>query len=233
MPDLSIIIPTFEGRTTLRRTLDSIVKSVAESERGDGASLGVEIVVSLDGESRLVRSEVETWSETRGHAVEMVVGPRAGPSAARNRGAAISRADHLTFLDDDDELTPQRLKSEHRRVDFSLTMGEQRVMGGGDVPMPKQFGAVHQPKGASQPGAYCFISFVTTKQTFLALEGFDESLQHAEDFDFLIRAQRAGCTLHWIPEPFLLRHFTGVNHSLSLRSNSADLLAVLRKQSRT
>ena len=92
MPELSVIIPTYNNRDTLRRTLEAVAAQNLEPER-------YEIVVlddgSTDGTGEMVaeyRAPVEVRYEWQ---------PNRGRAAARNAGSRLARGRILFYLDSD------------------------------------------------------------------------------------------------------------------------------------
>src|SRR5271155_2172896 len=95
-PDLSIVIPVHNAAQTLEATVDSAL----------GADGLLEIVVVDDGstDETLERatglaSALRAGKQTR---LRVLTQAHAGPSAARNLGAACAEGDLLAFLDADD-----------------------------------------------------------------------------------------------------------------------------------
>lgn len=115
--DVSVIIPTYNSSSTLRRALDSV----------HGQSLlPREIIVVDDGS--------EDWAESQRIAASYpgIIALRflrqennRGVSAARNRGIGAARCSYLAFLDADDIWFKQKLLLQyelmsHGNVDFSM-----------------------------------------------------------------------------------------------------------------
>ena len=92
MPSASVIVPTYNRSTLLRRTLDSL-----ERQRADGCAF--EVVVADDGSSDDSRAVAEEFAERLPvrYVFQQDEGYRA--AAARNSGARIARGDALIFLD--------------------------------------------------------------------------------------------------------------------------------------
>jgi glycosyltransferase involved in cell wall biosynthesis len=97
-PRFSVIIPTFNRATILPRALRSVL---SQTERD------FEVVVVDDGSSDATDAIVAAFDDPR---VRYHAQHNAGPSAARNSGAALARGDFLVFLDSDDELLPSALE---------------------------------------------------------------------------------------------------------------------------
>ncbi|HEU5299285.1 MAG TPA: glycosyltransferase family A protein, partial [bacterium] len=92
MPDLSVIIPTYNNRETLRRTLDAVAGQDLAPER-------YEVVVLDDGSTDGTEEMVAAYTAP----VELFYHwqPNAGRAAARNAGSRLARGRILFYLDSD------------------------------------------------------------------------------------------------------------------------------------
>ena len=105
MPDLSVIIPTYNNRETLRRTLDAIAAQDFPRDR-------YEIVVLDDGSTDGTPDMVHTYQapvDVRYQRQE-----NRGRAAARNAGSRLARGRILVYLDSDIIARPDML-SRHMR----------------------------------------------------------------------------------------------------------------------
>jgi Glycosyl transferase family 2 len=96
MPDVSIVMPTYNRLATIRRAIGSVLaQSFTEWELivvDDGSTDGTDTALSYqDDRIRIVRT------------------PNRGAAAARNVGVSLSRGRYITFLDSDDEWLPHFL----------------------------------------------------------------------------------------------------------------------------
>ncbi len=96
-PQFSVVIPTYNRVTTVCRAIDSVLHQTYEA---------AEVLVVDDGSQDATRERVEAY----GGAVRYIYQENAGPSAARNRGAADTRFPWLAFLDSDDVWFPTYLE---------------------------------------------------------------------------------------------------------------------------
>ena len=100
-PLVSVIVPTHNRRNLLHRAVATVVAQ---------SSHDLEVVVVNDG-----GTDVGRFSDPR---VRVIARPVSGGAArARNAGMHQSRGRYLTFLDDDDELLPDRLETSLRAID--------------------------------------------------------------------------------------------------------------------
>jgi glycosyltransferase involved in cell wall biosynthesis len=101
MPQVSVIIPTWNRRESLARAIGSVLAQ---------RDVSVEVLVCDDDSDDGTREMVAGWSDDR---VRLLTGPRAGmPAIPRNRGLAVARGDWFAFLDDDDEWFPHKLRAQ-------------------------------------------------------------------------------------------------------------------------
>jgi glycosyltransferase involved in cell wall biosynthesis len=110
-PTVSVVIPLFNKRRTLGRTLASILAQTFTD---------YEVIVVDDGSTDGGGELIAGLDDPR---FRLVAQANAGPGAAKNRGAAEARADTVAFLDADDEWDPRFLEiavaklSEHPECD--------------------------------------------------------------------------------------------------------------------
>src|SRR6266481_4081519 len=97
MPRVSVIIPIYNGATTIERAL----KSVFEQTFTD-----FEIVVVDDGSTDDTPSVLAKF----GDRIRMFRQPNRGLPGARNAGVAVSRGELLALIDHDDQWLPRKLE---------------------------------------------------------------------------------------------------------------------------
>ena len=97
-PEISVILPFYEGERWIRRAIQSV--SVQEG-------VSWELVVVDDGSSMSPRETVQSFEDERIRYCRM---PHAGKGAALNRGVAESHAGLLCFIDQGDVMLPDRLR---------------------------------------------------------------------------------------------------------------------------
>jgi GT2 family glycosyltransferase len=118
IPDISVIIPSYQRCESLRMVLEALCSQTTHL---------FEVIVSLDGSTDGSEAMLEAF--TTPYTLRWINGTNGGPSAARNRGAALAKAPLLLFLDDDIIATPEML-SEHIRAQAQTTvcLGQVRVL---------------------------------------------------------------------------------------------------------
>lgn len=185
MPTFSIIIPCYNAALTIDSTLASLqAQSCADWE-----------AICIDDGSTDVTCERIRFAAARDSRITLHRNPRTGPSAARNHGATtLAKGEFIAFCDADDLWTPSKL-SELRDAFADPTVdgvfGEIGFFSQvpGDTPVqstaPDGLLSVQTLLGENP---VCTMSNMAVRQErFVRSGGFDESMVHNEDLDWLIR----------------------------------------------
>jgi glycosyltransferase involved in cell wall biosynthesis len=93
----SVVIPVFNGATTIARAVGS-----ALGQRFDGK---FEVIVVNDGSIDTTAEILDSY----GTQIKVISQDNRGPAAARNAGTVISNGEYLVFLDADDAFTTNKL----------------------------------------------------------------------------------------------------------------------------
>jgi len=193
--DLSVVIPARNEEAYIGRALRSVARQAWPLERLEA------IVVdnaSTDHTATVVESLAVHVTPLR---IVLIREPRPGRSRAKNRGAAAARGDVLLFLDADSVMAPT-LAAEiiaHRHIGYPA--GSVRVIAETTDFFDRWFfelmeiGKTYFRIRAQM--LYC------SREWFERSGGFDESLEIAEDREFLQRLQGRGVpvchlTTSWI-----------------------------------
>jgi len=176
-PSVAIIIPTRNRHEFLRRCLSRLIPYVA-------ANPDCSIVVSDDGDALDTRRALV--GELAG--VQVVQGPRRGPSANRNCGAAHATAELLVFLDDDC-IPDENLIAAYRDASMkhpAVSVFEGRITALGKI------SSFADAFVSNETGGYLLsCNFAIRKDLFVKLNGFDSRYPFAamEDVDFHLRVK--------------------------------------------
>jgi GT2 family glycosyltransferase len=201
--DLAVVIPTRERWGVLARTLEALAGQTLD---------GFETLVAVDGDDQRVPATVAGLPDVR-----VLAGERAGPAAARNRGAAATDRALLLFLGDDMIPTPEliaRHLDRHNRepspevavlghvewhpevagdrlarwLEWSGSQFEYRALGA-DRPEDAGFGRFYA----------CNVSL--KREAFVGAGGFDPAFRTAdyEDLDLGWRLHQRGMRLRYEP----------------------------------
>jgi GT2 family glycosyltransferase len=202
MPRFSVIIPTFNRATILPRAIESVLSQTDDD---------LEIVVVDDGSSDGTAALVAGFDDPRVHYYEQ---QNAGPSAARNTGAARARGDFLVFLDSDDELLPhalERYRAVLERDDCGVVLGGCILVSADRrrwrTAVPDPASVATRNHGRYLPGA-----FAIRRSLFAASDGYDASLRYGENTELGWRIRQlllAGHgTIGTVEEPLYV-HYAG------------------------
>lgn len=189
-PRFSVILPVRNAESSLPATLASL----RAQSFTDWEAICVEDG-STDGSAAILREAAATDAR-----IGVVEGHGAGVSAARNLGAAAARGEILAFLDADDLWSPARLgvfsqAFEHEdrpgavyaRVAFFRT--DATRPGAVSSPPP---GALTLGDAIGENPVCTMSNIAVTAAAFAATGGFDETMAHAEDLEWIVRLVGAG-----------------------------------------
>lgn len=197
MPAFSIIIPCYNAEATILDTLGSLIAQTETEWEAICVDDG-----STDGTAALIRSAAAYDSRIR-----LVRNTGKGPSAARNCGAMChARAPFLAFCDADDQWEPEKL------ADVFATFGNASIHAVygttgffRDTPEDARvFSTV--PEGPLTirtlmgENPVCTMSNIAIRRgVFTATGGFDTSIVHNEDLEWLIRLVGEGAKVVGLP----------------------------------
>lgn len=197
----SVIIPAYNQG----RYLDSAIRSVLEQTRQD-----FEIVVVDDGSTDDTRAVAQAFGDPR---VRYVYQENRGLAGARNTGLRYSLGQYVSFLDSDDRLLPENLELLAGALDRLPTVG---FVAGQTVPVDDNGDQVgrtfDRPLPEDPPqlllGNPVAVGSMLVRRAWQERVGFfDETLRSYEDWDMWLRLARAGCPMHYIPQPVFLYRF--------------------------
>lgn len=197
-PDISVIVPNYNGQHTLPLCLHSIIKS---------SNINFELIVVDDG------SNDNSLSVIKQFPCRVINQSHRGAAAARNAGAQAARAKVLLFTDADCVLAQDTLS---RALSSFNKYGSRTIIGGSynaqsfDPGFFSRFQSafIHycETKHINKPDYIATHAMVIDREVFLASGGFKENwLPILEDVEFSHRLQRAGYTLLIDPQ-LLVRH---------------------------
>ena len=177
MASISVVIPAYNAESTVVDAVRSVLQQTLPVE---------EIILVDDGSTDRTAAVVrETFSHVR---VEEVA--NGGPSRARNHGIGLARGDWIAFLDADDTWHPEKLAVQMAQTGADVRMVASDWVRGADFrpvphPVPTSRLTYRHMLTMNQ-----FQTSTVVMSTELAreLNGFDPSVDGAEDWDFWLRA---------------------------------------------
>ncbi len=208
---LSVVIPTFNRRHILARTLPSLLAQDLPAEN-------YELIFAVDG------STDATLEMLRGLkprcALQVIELPHRGPGSARNKGIAAARSDLVLFLDDD-IIAPTNLFRHHCAAHPSL---EPLVVHGPIYVAPESpktlirysteawyeecYRLLDPAVGLRFPlKASSLINSSIPREILLASGGFDEGAPGAEDLELGLRLGKKGVQFRYLPTAIAYEYF--------------------------
>lgn len=208
MPLISVIIPVYNAESTIRETVESVLKQSFSD---------FELIVINDGSTD---STVEILSQIHDPRMKVYSYPNAGPNHSRNRGLSQASGEYVSFIDGDDLWTEDKLEAQLRAlqknpqaaVAYSWTnsideSGEflrrgSYISWSGDVYEKLLLNDFIE--SGSNP--------LIRRQAIVEVGGFDESLPAAQDWDMWLRL---AARYHFAVVPSIQILYRVVNNSWS------------------
>mgnify|MGYP001175359696 CR=1 FL=1 len=191
----SIIIPTHNRQSILRKTLDSLAGQTYPAAQ-------LEVIVVLDGCSDDTHEMLRSYSAP--FSLRIIEQDHRGPGAARNLGAQLAKGELLIFLDDDIEAAPgfvQAHVNAHQNISHKVVIGYSHPNLAGQrsylsLELQSWWEAMFQLM--QQPG-YRFRyndmlsgNFSISRDFFTQIGGFNTHLSVHEDYELGMRLILAG-----------------------------------------
>ena len=207
MPDVSVIIPTYNRAHLISRAIQSVL---------DQSYQDFEIIVvddcSTDNTEEVIREFQEKDERIRYIRHER----NKGPAAARNSGIKAVKGEYIAFQDSDDEWLPEKLEKQMKV--FKISPPEVGVVYTGFWRLEKTkktyipFSWVTQKEGNIHEDLLRG-NFIGTpvalirKECFKKVELFDEYISAREDWELWIRISKY-YEFKYIPEPLMISYYT-------------------------
>jgi glycosyltransferase involved in cell wall biosynthesis len=205
-PSVSIITPAYNAERYLAETVDSVLgQSFADFELlvvDDGSTDGTATLASgLARQDRRIR---------------FIATPNRGPAAARNTALRASRGEFLALLDSDDtwesDYLAKQLAIFRICADAAIVTANAINRGGpwsGRPFWPRTTGVrrVTFRDVIEHEDSVCIMT-VFRRKVYSAIGGFDPTFTGNEDYEFWLRAARAGFVIlqHFTPLGYYRRH---------------------------
>jgi glycosyltransferase involved in cell wall biosynthesis len=206
---VSVIIPTYNRADTVAASVESALNQSYPD---------IEVIVVDDGSTD---GTAEALAGHRGR-ITVIHQENAGPSAARNRGAAAAKGEIIAFLDSDDHWLPEKIE---RQVDLMRRAGPDVcscvcnaiVMGEGGIEVGRTFdfagldfsfseGVWTNPQSVLSTRFLLFNQVVAIRrEAFETLGGFNPELRLLEDYELALRLSSFGA---WavIRDPLVIKY---------------------------
>lgn len=199
MPKISIITVCFNGEQYIEQT----IKSVLEQK-----NIALEYIIIDGGSSDTTLDIIKQYESS----IALYISePDKGIADAMNKGIALATGDYILFLHADDYF-----KDNHVVFEASTLMQGKADIYAFDILFKKEnkllrkttkrFGVrTYFKTPVMHQGAFC------KKELFKQLNGFDESLKIAMDYDFFLRAYKIGASMEIHHQVLSVMRDTGVS----------------------
>ncbi|HEX6129732.1 MAG TPA: glycosyltransferase family A protein [Candidatus Limnocylindria bacterium] len=197
-PLMSVILPARNEERLLPAALRSVREQTLDRRL-------VEAIVvsngSTDGTLGVAHGQAEEAAQADGLAIEILGEGQPGIARAKNLGAGRARGRLLIFMDADSWMSPGLLETVRQRAEEGERAASIRIVADGEDPIDHAFfWVIENGKRLVRTRANMFWC---ERSLFERLGGFDESLNHAEDLDFLVRVHRAGVRVGHIRDEWI------------------------------
>jgi glycosyltransferase involved in cell wall biosynthesis len=206
-PLVSVIIPTYNRSQKVQAAVASVLEQTYRK---------LEVIVVDDGSTDDTVASLAKF----GDRIRIVNQDNRGPSAARNRGVAVSNGEIVSFLDSDDVWLPHKLQSQ---VDLMVQLGEKVTCCVTNITIIGTCGKKKTSFAAARVESQCpqgywknpsqiiatrFLQFNTVvamwKSAFEKCGGFNEEMRILEDHDLAFRLSLLG-PWAFISEPLVIK----------------------------
>lgn len=190
LPSVSVIIPTYKDSEYIYEGVLSVLNQDYPQDK-------IQIVISVNGGDLIYYNKLsEKYSSEK--RINVVYTPHKGASVARNFALQYVTGSHITYLDDDDYLTPGYIKEMARHATSGIDLVCGRLIDyhpdsnafDNDTYMNKVLKAIGEKLSNSPLEISSLLSTMWaklyTKKFLLSCSILDEDLAHTEDIDFWI-----------------------------------------------
>lgn len=190
-PYFSVIMPVYNAQDHLRETVQSVL---------DQSFADFEMIMVDDGSND---NSLAIMLELANHddRLKVISKNNQGVSITRNMAAQIARGKFLAFIDADDKWLPEKLATHyalhHRNTTISVSYAQIAFVEPDKMATPKTYSTVlDHPLTINEivsENPVCTTSnLVVSRILFLSTGGFDETMTHAEDQEWLARIVHKG-----------------------------------------
>lgn len=214
-PLVSVVIPVYNGERYLASTLDSVW---AQDYRP------IEVIVVDDGSIDNSAAIAQSYQDVR-----YIYQPNQGVAVARNRGIAAAQGEFISFLDQDDMWTPNKLRvqMDHllKNPDLGYVIAKQRIFlePGTEVPSWFREKFLHGDQMGFLPS-----TLVARASVFRQIGSFDPAYKNASDVQWFFQAKDAGIPMAVLPEVLLHRRIHSDNQSYRVKALHSEYIKIVR-----
>jgi GT2 family glycosyltransferase len=198
-PTIAVVIPAYNLARYLPEAIEGVLAQTIDPSR-------LEILVIDDGST----DETPVVASRYAPRVRCISQPNRGLPAARNRGLAETTAPHVTFLDADDRILPEKLATEIAVFEADpgagLVYSGWRYIDADGDPLPQRGWSREEGDvlGRLLLGNLIHPHAALVRRSLVeAVGAFDESLTSVEDWDLWLRITMAGARWRCVDQPLL------------------------------
>jgi GT2 family glycosyltransferase len=211
-PRLTVVVPTYQRRDSVRRLLTSLARQTFPVE-------ACEVIVAVDGSTDGTGDAVRAFAAP--YPLRAIEGPNRGRAGACNAGIRAARGDIVILLDDDMEASPGFLAAHaraHEAPARRAVVGAAPILVGPDAPPFVRYMAAgfrSRLDRLGQPGYHLRFRDTYTgncsipRDALLEVGGFDEGFRiyGHEDYELALRLQAAGVELTFSADAVACQHY--------------------------
>ncbi|WP_448267764.1 glycosyltransferase [Nostoc sp. DSM 114159] len=183
IPKISVIIPTYNNEKTIKNTIQSVLNQTFTD---------LELIVINDGSED---STLEVVTKIQDSRIKVFSYSNAGGNVSRNRGLHHAVGEFVSFLDADDLWTSDKLQSQLKALQENVTAkvayswtdyideNDRFLLSGKRINVNGNAYEKLLLNNFLENGSNPLIS----KEALITLNGFDESLSAAQDWDMWLR----------------------------------------------
>jgi glycosyltransferase involved in cell wall biosynthesis len=211
-PLVSVIVPVYNGQRHLGEALQSVF---AQDHRP------LEVIVVDDGSTDGSATVAKSFPE-----VVYIFQPNAGVATARNTALRRATGSFVAFLDQDDQWTPDKLRTQldylHAHPSAHFVFAHLRNVL--EVERPKWLPEKHvqAAKAGLMPG-----TLMVRREAFGVAGHFDPSYVNGSDSEWMLRATRLGLKYEIMPDVLLIRRVHDQNESHNREVTRRELFGLL------
>lgn len=211
-PRASVVVPTYQRRESLLRTLGSLRRQTAPAA-------SYEVIAAVDGCTDGTTEAVRRLETP--YALVALEGPNRGRAGACNQGVRHARGSVIVLLDDDMEASPGFIEAHlraHQAPGPRAVVGAAPIVASSASPPLTRYmaeGFLKRMERMAQPDYRLTFrdtytgNFSVPREAFLAVGGFDEAFRAYghEDYELALRLQAAGVELVYSAEALAHQHY--------------------------
>ena len=218
MPNVSVIIPTYNRASFLPNAITSILHQTYED---------YEVIVIDDGSTDETPRVLKQFEGK----IKVLFQKNRGASAARNLGIQEADGNYISFLDSDDQWTRKKLQIQMQRIqedpDIKICYTDEIWIRNGVRVNQKKRHRKYDGWFIDKMLPLCLISpssVLIHREIFDTVGMFDEGLPVCEDYDLWLRIN-VRYPITFIPEPLIIK-FGGHEDQLSRQYGAIDRFRV-------